>query len=337
MISLEEARDKILQAIQPLDSECVSLDKSFERVTAEAVSSPMNLPPFDNSAMDGYAVQAADLADASATSTVTLRVIGKVAAGEVFSGEIKSGTCVRLFTGSVLPKGADAVVMQEDTKAYDDGTIAVFDKVAPWEHIRFRGEDVRKDAVLLQPGERLSATRISLLAALGIDSVVVARKPIVGLLATGSELREPGQPLDGAAIYESNRAGLAPLVQRAGGIANIYPLVRDDLSGTAAALAQAFAECDVVLTSGGVSVGEFDYVKAAFVQLGGEVNFWKVSVRPGKPFVFGSLRGRYLFGLPGNPVSALVTFCLLVWPALLRLQNAKSTNPPTQLARLGQT
>ncbi len=337
MISLEEARDKILQAIQPLKSECVSLDKSFERVTAEPLAAPLNLPPFDNSAMDGYAVQAADVANASTTSTVMLRVIGKVAAGESFSGEIKSGTCVRLFTGSVLPKGADAVVMQEDTKAYDDGTVAIFDKVAPWENIRFRGEDVRKDAVLFQPGERLSATRISLLAALGINSVVVARKPIVGLLATGSELREPGQPLDGAAIYESNRAGLAPLVQRAGGIANIYPLVRDDLQGTADALSQAFAECDVVLTSGGVSVGEFDYVKAAFEQLGGEVNFWKVSVRPGKPFVFGSLRGRYLFGLPGNPVSALVTFCLLVWPALLRMQNAKATNPPTQLARLGQT
>lgn len=337
VLSLEEARKKILEAIQPLDSERVSLDKLFERIIAEPITSPLNLPPFDNSAMDGYAVQAADVANASTTSTVRLRVIGKIAAGESFSGELQSGTCVRLFTGSFLPKGADAVVMQEDTKAYDDGTVAVFDKISPWENIRFRGEDVRQGAVVFQTGERLSATRISLLAALGIDSTIVARKPVVGLLATGSELREPGQPLQGAAIYESNRAGLSPLVQRAGAIAKIYPLVPDDLDGTAAALAKAFEECDVVLTSGGVSVGEFDYVKAAFEKLGGTLNFWKVSVRPGKPFVFGSLRGKYLFGLPGNPVSALVTFCLLVWPALLRMQNAKSTQPPTQLARLGQT
>ncbi|MDB6059136.1 MAG: Molybdopterin molybdenumtransferase MoeA [Verrucomicrobiales bacterium] len=337
MLSLEDAREKILQAIQPVDAEHVSLHESFERVLTEPITAPVNLPPFDNSAMDGYAVRAADVANASVTSTVTLRVIGKVAAGETFNSEVETGTCVRLFTGSVLPKGADAVVMQEDTKAYDDGTIAVSDKVTAWENVRFRGEDVKLGAAVLQPGERLSATRISLLAALGFSSVPVSRKPIVGLLATGSELREPGQPLQGAAIYESNRAGVSPLVQRAGGIPKIYPLVRDDLEATAAALAKALEECDIVITSGGVSVGEFDYVKAAFEQLGGTLDFWKVAVRPGKPFVFGSLNGRYFCGLPGNPVSALVTFCLLVWPALLRMQNAKSTHPPIQFAKLAQT
>lgn len=337
VLSLEEAREKILHAIKPLDAERVLLHDAFERVLAEPVVAPVNLPPFDNSAMDGYAVRAEDVAHASATSTVTLRIIGKVAAGESFAGEVQTGTCVRLFTGSVLPKGADAVVMQEDTKAYDDGTIAVFDKVTAWENVRFRGEDVKQAAAVLQPGERLSATRISLLAALGLDSVPVSRKPIVGLLATGSELREPGQPLQGASIYESNRAGLSPLVQRAGGIPKIYPLVLDDLQTTAAALSKALEECDVVITSGGVSVGEFDHVKAAFEQLGGSVDFWKVSVRPGKPFVLGSRHGKYLCGLPGNPVSALVTFCLLVWPALLRMQNAKSTQPPVQFAKLAQT
>lgn len=338
MLSLEEAREKILQGLEPLGSERVDLQSAFERIAAEPISAPVNLPPFDNSAMDGYAVHAADVTNASATSTVTLRVIGKVAAGETFSGdEVKPGTCVRLFTGSVLPHGADAVVMQEDTKAYDDGTIAVFDKVTPWENIRFRGEDVKQGAAMVHAGERLSATRISLLAALGINSVVVCRKPVIGLLATGSELREPGQPLEGAAIYESNRAGLSALATRAGAIPKVYPLVIDDLQITAAALAKAFEECDVVLTSGGVSVGEFDYVKAAFETLGGTLNFWKVAVRPGKPFVFGTLGGKYLLGLPGNPVSALVTFCLLVWPALLRMQYASSTHPPMELAKLAQT
>ena len=337
VLSLEEAREKILQGLEPLGSERVDLQSAFERVAAEPILAPVNLPPFDNSAMDGYAVRAAEVADASTTSTVTLRIIGKIAAGGTFHGEVGPGTCVRLFTGSILPKGADAVVMQEDTKAYDDGTVAVFDKVTPWENVRFRGEDVKQNTAVVHAGERLSATRISLLAALGIDSVVVSRKPVIGLLATGSELREPGQALDGAAIYESNRAGLSALATSAGAVPKVYPLIVDDLQITAAALAKAFEECDVVLTSGGVSVGEFDYVTAAFETLGGTLNFWKVAVRPGKPFVFGTLGGKYLFGLPGNPVSALVTFCLLVWPALLRMQYASSINPPMQLAKLAQT
>ena len=229
VLSLEDAREKILLGLEPLGLERVDLQSAFERVAAEPILAPVNLPPFDNSAMDGYAVRAGDVADASTTSTVTLRVIGKIAAGEMFHGEVESGTCVRLFTGSILPKGADAVVMQEDTKAYEDGTVAVFDKAKPWENVRFRGEDVKQNSAIVHAGERLSATRISLLAALGINSVVVCRKPIIGLLATGSELREPGQPLDGAAIYESNRAGLAALATRAGAIPKIYPLIKDDL------------------------------------------------------------------------------------------------------------
>lgn len=337
VLSLEEAREKILQGLEPLGSERIDLPSAFERIAAEPISAPVNLPPFDNSAMDGYAVRAAEVAHATATSTVTLRVIGKIAAGETFKGEVGPGTCVRLFTGSILPKGADAVVMQEDTKVYDDGTVAVFDKVTPWKNVRFRGEDVKQNSAVVHAGERLSAARISLLAAMGIDSVVVCRQPVIGLLATGSELREPGRPLEGAAIYESNRAGLSALAMRAGAVPKIYPLVPDDLQATATALAEAFEECDVVLTSGGVSVGEFDYVKAAFETLGGTLSFWKVAIRPGKPFVFGTLRGKYLFGLPGNPVASLVTFCLLVWPALLRMQYASSTNPPLHFAKLAQT
>jgi molybdopterin molybdotransferase len=287
--------------------------------------------------MDGYALRAADVANASTTSTVTLRVIGKIAAGENFTGELQPGTCVRLFTGSVLPRGADAVVMQEDTKAYDDGTVAVFDKVTPWENVRFRGEDVKQGNVIIHLGEHLTATRVSLLAALGIKTIAVARRPIVALLATGSELREAGQTLEGTAIYESNRAGLSALATLAGAIPITYPLIPDNLNATASALSKAFEASDVVVTSGGVSVGEFDYVKSAFDQLGGQLNFWKVSVRPGKPFVFGQLHGKFFFGLPGNPVSALVTFCLFVWPALLRMQYAKSCVPPTQLVKLAQT
>jgi molybdopterin molybdotransferase len=337
VLTLEEAQEKILEAIQPPDSERVPLDKSFGRVAAEPITAPINLPPFDNSAMDGYAVRAADVANASTTSTARLRVVGKIAAGEKFTGEVEKGNCVRLFTGSALPKGADAVVMQEDTKAYDDSTIAVFDKVKPWENIRFRGEDAKQGSVVIHLGEHITATRVSLLAALGVKTITAARRPIVALLATGNELREAGQTLDSTAIYESNRAGLAAFATRAGAIPVVHPPIPDNLEATVSALAKAFKECDVVVTSGGVSVGEFDYVKTAFDQLGGTLNFWQVAIRPGKPFVFGTLNGKFLFGLPGNPVSALVTFYLFVMPALLRMQYAKNCMPPTQLARLAQT
>lgn len=337
MLSFEDAREKVLQAMKPVGTEFAPLQQSADRIVAEPIVAPVHLPPFDNSAMDGYAVRATDVANASSTAPIALRVIGKVAAGATFDGAVQEGTCVRVFTGSVLPRGADAVVMQEDTKVAEENTIEVFDKVTPWENVRFRGEDVKQGSVVVETGERLSATRVSLLGALGFDAIPVARKPVVGLIATGTELREPGLPLTGAAIYESNRAGLAALMMRAGAAPKIYPLVPDDFEATVSALQTAFSECDVVVSSGGVSVGEFDYVKMAFEKLGGKLNFWKVALRPGKPFVFGSWNGKYLFGLPGNPVSSLVTCSLFVWPALLKIQKAKFCMPPMVMAKTAET
>jgi molybdopterin molybdotransferase len=274
--------------------------------------------------MDGYAVRAADIAAASAATPVQLRRCGRVAAGESYDGEIGQGTCVRLFTGSPLPAGADAVVMQEDTRvepgAPDD--VLVLDAVKPWENVRLRAEDVRRGAVLAKSGERLTPMSMSLLAATGLERVRVGRSPIVGVLATGSELREAGQSLAPGQIYESNRLGLAALIRRTGALPKVFPLVPDSLAKTRAALDQALNQCDAVVTSGGVSVGEMDFVKQAFEESGGGLEFWKVAIKPGRPFVFGSFRGKLLFGLPGNPVSALVTFLLLVRPALLRWQGA---------------
>jgi molybdopterin molybdotransferase len=182
--------------------------------------------------------------------------------------------------------------------------------------------------VLAEPGDALTPARISLLAATGLARVPVGRRPAAGLLATGSELREPGQPLAPGQIYESNRLGLASLIRRAGAVPKVFPLVADSLAATRLALEQAFNQCDVVITSGGVSVGELDFIKQAFEQTGGSLEFWKVAIKPGRPFVFGSCRGKLLFGLPGNPVSALVTFLLLVRPALLRWQGAQDVSLP---------
>lgn len=331
MLELEEARHRIIEAVQILGNESVALSRADGRILSETVISKIDLPGFDNSAVDGYAVQAKHLISASSHDPVALQIIGKIPAGETFSGEIKPGQCARIFTGSVLPKGADAVAMQEDTRIDPkrSNRILFLDSVKPWENIRFRGEDVKAGSILVEPGARLNAGQLCLLAAAGIDSVNVSRQPIVGLLATGSELREAGQKIAPGQIFESNRIGLSSLAKRIGAVPKIYPLVPDTLDATMAALEKAFAECDAVVTTGGVSVGELDFVKAAFEKLGGKLDFWKVSIKPGKPFVFGQLREKFLFGLPGNPVSAFVTFVVLVASALARMQGTKDSPWPT--------
>ncbi len=330
MLELEEALRRILAAIPQPVSESVALTEAHGRVLAEQVWSPLDLPVFDNSAMDGYAVRAGDVAAAKPESPVRLRLVGKVAAGETSWAEVKAGTCVRLFTGSPLPPGADAVVIQEDTRveSSDAGAVLFLDSVKPSENVRHRGEDVKQGELLAQAGEVLTTGRIGLLAAAGSTHVGVGRRPIAGLLATGAELQEPGQPLGPGRIYDSNRIGLGVLLGCAGGVAKLFPLVPDKLDATRQGLEQALAQCDVVVTSGGVSVGEMDFVRSALERAGGELQFWKVAIKPGRPFVFGRYQTKLLFGLPGNPVSALVTFLLLVRPALLRWQGATDVALP---------
>ena len=324
MLELEAAIQRILDCLPPARPERVALGHAHGRFLTEQVCSPIDLPAFDNSAMDGYAVRAADLAHAAADSPVALNLLGRIAAGEIFTGEVTSGTCVRIFTGSAMPRGADAVVMQEDTKidSARPDSVLVLDSCKPWENVRFQGEDVKRGASLGEPGDELTVGRIQLLAAAGLTHINVGRRLVCGLLATGSELLEGGQPLSPGKIFESNRLGLAALAQRAGADTRIFPLVKDTPTETRAALESAFSQCDIVLTSGGVSVGELDFVKSAFEQLGGEMQFWKVAIRPGRPFVFGRWREKFLFGLPGNPASAFVTFLVLVRPALRRWQGA---------------
>ncbi len=321
MLTYEEALARVLDAMPSSRAEKVPVAEAAGRFLTEAVTSPLDLPPFDNSAMDGHAVRAADVATASADKPVALRLVGQVGAGQVFKGSVGVQTCVRIFTGTPLPAGADAVVMQEDTRA-DGDTVLVRDRARPWENVRLRGEDVKASAVIATAGTRLGAGHLNLLAAVGNASVRVAMRPTVALVSTGSELRPPGKPLAPGQIYESNRPMLGALLAECGAEARAFPLVPDTLTRTRNALARAFAECDAVVTTGGASVGQLDFVKAAFAELGGSQEFWRVAIKPGKPFVFGTLGGKFLFGLPGNPVSAFVTFLLLVRPALLRWQGA---------------
>ena len=330
MLEFEEALARVLAAVPAATSEDVSLSEAAGRVLAERVQSSIDLPMFDNSAMDGYGLRAADVASAKPESPARLRLAGKAAAGEVFAGEVTAGACVRLFTGSPLPSGADAVVRQEDTRVEPSaaGEVLILAPAGPGENVRSRGGDVQRGSTLAEAGELLTAGRIGLLAAAGLTRVRVGRQPVAGLLATGSELREPGERLAPGQIYESNRIALAALMERAGAVPRRLPLVADALAATRLALAEAFDQCDAVVTSGGVSVGEMDFIRGAFERIGGDLQFWKVAIRPGRPFAFGRCRGKLLFGLPGNPVSALVTFLLLVRPALLRWQGAANVSLP---------
>lgn len=338
MLQLEEAVARVLSAVPPAKGELVPVKQAAARVLLERIVSPLDLPPFDNSAMDGYAVRAEDLAGARAETPVVLRIVGKAAAGQVFRGSMGRGECVRVFTGSALPRGADAVVMQEDTRSEAGGRhlVSILAAAKPWENIRFRGEDVKRGALLMDSGIKPGAGGIMLMGAIGITKVNVGRKPVVGLLATGSELRETGEELKPGQVYESNRAGLAALAASAGAIPKILRIVNDTLAATRRALRHALAECDAVVTSGGVSVGEMDFVKPAIEEVGGKLDFWRVAMRPGRPFAFGRCGGKLVFGLPGNPVSAFVTFLLLVRPALLRWQGAREVSLPAYAGRLGE-
>lgn len=231
------------------------------------------------------------------------------------------------------------MVMQEDTKVEPDRpeTILVFDPVKPWENVRLCGEDVKSAALLFPSGERLTARHVGLLSAVGVSRLKVHCRPTVALLATGSELVRPSEVLSPGKIYESNRLSLAPQIERAGAAAVLWPLVPDTLEATREALRAAFDQCDGVITTGGVSVGELDFVKRAFTDLGGTVDLWRIAVKPGKPFVFGRWGQKFLFGLPGNPVSALVTYLLLVRPALWRWQGLENFRPLVSHGRLAAT
>lgn len=328
MLSLEEAKSRILAAVPPLPAEELHLSSALGRFLAADISSPIDLPPFDNSAMDGYAVRSDDLKNASIENPICLNLAGKIGAGE--SGELAvlaSGKCVRIFTGSPLPPGSDAVVMQEDVKTETDNVLFT-EPIRPFENVRLKGEDLRKNALVLSRGSRLNATRRGLLSACGLRVVPAHKQPAIALIATGNELREPGEIISSGQIYESNRTLAGGLLNTIASV-HSFPIIPDDLEKTTAALQHAFSTADLVITTGGVSVGEFDFLKDAFIRMGGNIDLWRIAIRPGKPFVFGTLGSKHLFGLPGNPVSALVTFLVLVRPAILKMSGASHVELPS--------
>jgi molybdopterin molybdotransferase len=330
MLELEEAQRLLFDRVHPMAEETVPLPAACGRFLAKPLIAPINLPPFDNSAMDGFAVRAEDTAGASKEKPVTLHLLGRTAAGEQTGPALQPQSCLRVFTGSALPPESSAVIMQEDTQIdpLKPASIHMLDAVKPWENVRLRGEDVKEGEQVLCAGERLNAQKLALISALGVAQLLVSKRPVVGLIATGNELVESGGALFPGQVFESNRICLASMLEAAGACPVVYPIVADELDATRRALKKAFDECDVVVSTGGVSVGELDYVKRAFEEIGGKLHFWKVAMKPGKPFVFGECHDKFFFGLPGNPVSAFVTFLLLVRPVVLKLQGALEVLPP---------
>jgi molybdopterin molybdotransferase len=327
MISIDEALERILPAIAPLDPERVGLQGAAGRVAAEPARSAVDLPPFDRSAMDGYAVRAADTAPG-----VDLRLVGGVAAGEVATSVLEPGTAARVSTGAAIPPGADAV-LQSELAVERDGHVSPERALAPGTHVRVRGEDLHQGDELAAAGALLTLPRISALASAGVGEVVVHRRPRLHLVVTGSELLPLGAPPEPGRIHESNGLMVRLLAARAGAEVVDQGVIGDDREATREAVRSGL-EGDVLVVSGGVSVGPHDHVKPAFEDCGVEEVFWRVRIKPGKPLWFGRRGDTLVFGLPGNPLSTIVCFCVFIDPALRRLAGERDARPRLEAGRL---
>lgn len=328
LISVEAAREAVLEGLRPLPAELVALSAGWGRVLARDVVARRTSPPDDVSAMDGYALRAADGA-----AGAVLRVVGEAPAGHPWAGVVGAGEAVRLFTGSVVPEGADTVVLQEDCTRQSEG-VRLDEAARAARHIRRAGQDFAAGEVVLRAGRRLGARDVGLAAAADHPWLAVHRRPRVAILATGDEISMPGEPVGPGGIVSSNSHAIAALVRAAGGEPVLLPVARDDRAALEAA-AESVAGHDLLVTTGGASVGDHDLVHAALTAAGMRTGFWRVAMRPGKPLMSGRLGDVAVLGLPGNPVSSLVCSVLFLLPALRVLLGGEAGGPPVTRARLG--
>jgi len=332
-LSVDQARESIAKAITPIQGwECVAIRDALGRVLSKDVIAPHNVPAHDNSAMDGYAISSADCSSAEGT---TLKVVGTAFAGNAFSGMVGSGQAVRIMTGAMVPRGADCIVPQEFTRA-DGDQVTIEQSTRAGDNIRRAGEDLTKDAPALTAGTRVGPAELGLIASLGIAEVSVRRRLRVAFFSTGDEVASIGKPLAPGQIYDSNRYTLFGVLTRLGCDLIDMGVIPDQPDALEAAFADASAAADVILTSGGVSVGEADFIKQMMARMG-QVDFWKLNIKPGRPMAFGRIGDTWLFGLPGNPVAVMVTFYQFVQDALLTLMGvsplpARPTHPARCLA-----
>ncbi len=320
MISVDEAVLRVASAFSPLESETVPIDKAFGRVLSTDAVAALDQPPAPVSSMDGYAVRASDV-----TAPASLRVIGAAPAGHPFAGQVGKGETVRIFTGGVVPPGADSIVIQEDAEPADDKVLLKAAAI-PGRHIRIAGLDFKRGAALAAKGHRLTARDLSLLAAGDISKVEVRRRPRVAFAATGDELSHPGETRKDGGIVASSGYGLAAMIEKWGGEARDLGILPDTAEALAELPAKA-AGADVIVTLGGASVGDHDLVKSALAPHGFVLDFWRIAMRPGKPLIFGRLGKTPLLGLPGNPVSTLVCAILFLKPAIAAMLGTDARTP----------
>ena len=327
MLSVEEARKRMLGTIPVLDSAQRGILDCLGHVLAEDVYATEDIPPFHNSAMDGFAVIAEDVSGASDENPVQLPVIETIAAGYAPSKPVERGQAARIMTGAMMPMGADAVVMQEVTKLEGD-TVKFFEGAEKAQNVRFTGESVKSGSLVMSKGKRIRPQEVSMLASLNRSEVLVQRRPKVAVVSTGDELTPLGEALKPGKIRDSNRYGIYAQLQEAGCDPVDMGIASDDETETEQKFREGLDRADALITSGGVSVGEYDVVKVVLSRLG-EINFWRVAMKPGKPQAYGLADGKPIFGLPGNPVSSLVVFELFVRPALLKMAGHTHLLRPT--------
>jgi molybdopterin molybdotransferase len=317
MISVEEALDKILSHIQPLGTEKVSLTDALGRVLAEDVYAPRDIPPLDNSGMDGYAVRWEDIQETCQDRSVRLEVIEDLPAGFIAKKKVRKAQAIRIMTGAPIPEGADTVIPVEETKK--DGNFVLISKaIVLGDSIRHAGEDVKKGDRVISKGDLIRPAEVGMLASVSRSSIHVYQRPLVAILCTGEELVDVDESLSDAKIVSSNSYTLAAQVRDCGAIPMQLGIAKDRKDAIEQKLSQGL-RADVLVSSAGVSVGDYDYVKDVLSDLGMEMIFWKVAMRPGKPLAFGTIRGKPVFGLPGNPVSSMVSFEQFVRPSLLKM------------------
>jgi molybdopterin molybdotransferase len=328
MLSVEEAQTRIVSAFVPLPSERIGIAHALGRVLAEDAVARLTQPPFDVSSMDGYAVRAGDVAKIPAQ----LKIIGEAPAGRPFKGSVGAGETVRIYTGAVVPDGADAIVIQENTEA-DGKVVTIKAGTERGKHIRRTGLDFRQGDTLIARGRYLTARDITLLAAGDLAQVAVTRKPSIAVVATGDELARPGEKRAPGGIVASSNYGIVALVEKWCGVAVDLGILPDKAEAFAA-LPRATKDCDLIVTLGGASVGDHDLVQSALTPLGFALDFWKIAMRPGKPLIFGRLNKTPLLGLPGNPVSAIVCAVLFLRPAMAKMLGEPPYQPTMLKARL---
>jgi molybdopterin molybdotransferase len=326
MINVNEALKVILNVVKQLESEKIPLIKGLGRVLSEDIHAGSDIPGFDNSAMDGYAVRFSDTINASKPKPKTLEVICDIKAGDEPKASLKENQAARIMTGAIIPKGSDSVIMVEDTekvksqkaKGKNREFVEIFKETKPGENVRRKGEDIKKGELVIPGGKELSSAHIGILASLGMSRVNVCRRPRVAILATGDEVIEIDEELTPGKLRNSNTYTLYSQVLKCGAIPKNLGIAKDKPQELEKKIREGL-DCDIILTSGGVSVGDYDLVKYILAKMGTNIKFWQVAMRPGKPLVFGTIKNKLIFGLPGNPVSSMISFEVFVRPAILHM------------------